>query len=266
MLYLINPQGAASAGTGRKRTAKRKKRKPSAKQIKARKAFARLSRAKAKARRLAASSKTRRKGAAVMAAKKRTKRRRKAVVRRAAASGRKRRTRRVRRSPAVRVQRRGRTVYASNPRKRRRYRRNPGLSGRGILSMVTGAGKDALAVIGGLAGTNFIARKVPFGEGNKAIEAAKKAAVAVVLGMVAGKALGRNVGEKVLVGGMVAVGIDLLRNVPQVGTALAGDDDLRYIARTGLSAYALPAAPMSAGMSAWPAPGVGGGDAAAYRH
>lgn len=260
MIYLVN----APSGAKRKRTAKRK---PSAKQLKARKKFAAMSRARAKARRLAASSKTRRKGAAVMAAKKSTRRRRKTTVRRAASpQRRKRRVRRsrVRRSPAVRVQRRGRTVYASNGRRRRRYRRNPGFSGGGILRMLQTAGKDALAVIGGLAGTNFVARKIPFGEGNKGIEAAKKAAVAVLLSMVAGKALGRGVGEKVLIGGITAVGIDLLRNVPQLGTALAGDDDLRYIARTGLSAYALPAA--APGMSAYPSPGVGGGDAAAYRH
>lgn len=259
MIYLVN----APSGAKRKRTAKRK---PSAKQLKARKKFAAMSRARAKARRLAASSKTRRKGAAVMAAKKSTRRRRKTTVRRAASpQRRKRRVRRsrARRSPSIRVQRRGRTVYASNGR-RRRYRRNPGFSGGGILRMVQTAGKDALAVLGGLAGTNFVARKIPFGEGNKGIEAAKKAAVAVLLSMVAGKALGRGVGEKVLIGGMTAVGIDLLRNVPQLGTALAGDDDLRYIARTGLSAYALPAA--APGMSAYPSPGVGGGDAAAYRH
>lgn len=259
MLFLVNP--------AKKRTRTRK-RKPSAKQLKARKNLVRLSRARAKARRLGTSGKTRRKGAEMAVRKRRT--RRKATVRRAATRRKRRVVRRAsarkRRPAAVRVVRRGRTVYASNPRRRRRTRRNPSFSGRGILGMVTSAAKDGLAVLGGMAGTNFVARKIPFGEGNQVMEIGKKVAVAIALGMIGGKALGRSTGEKLLIGGIVAIGADLLRNVPVVGTSLAGDADLRFIARTGLSAYPLMVGAGDSGMGAYASPGIGGGDANAYRH
>lgn len=167
-----------------------------------------------------------------MAAKKKAAKRKPA---RKATTKRRRRKTTGRKSPVQRLAR-GK-VYVTNGRRRRRsYRRNAVIRG-GILGTVTRVGKDAVGVIAGMAGTNFIARKIPFGDGSLAIETAKKIAVALGLGMAAQKAMGRGVGEKVLLGGMVAVASDLLRQVPTIGTALAGDDDLRYIARTGLSAY-----------------------------
>lgn len=209
-------------------------------------------RTKAKARRSTSPfSKTRRKGAQ-MAAKKRRKRR---VTARRASPRRKRRV--TTRKPGITVKRRGQVVYQGNPRRRRkassrRYRRNPG---GGILSTVMRTGQDALAILGGMAVTNLIARRIPFGEGNKAVEVAKKIAVAIGLGMVAQKAVSRSMAEKITIGGMVAVGADLLRNVPMVGTALAGDDDLRMLARSGMGSYPLPLLE-SQGLAAWPQPGV----------
>ena len=119
------------------------------------------------------------------------------------------------------------------------------------------AAKDGAFVIGGVAATNFIARRIPLGNGSVPVEALKKVAVGVALSMAVGKAMGRAAGEKVMVGAIVAVGMDLLRNVPVIGTSLAGDADLSFIRRTmsgyptslssGMGAYDMPAqAPVGA--------------------
>ncbi|MFA6118261.1 MAG: hypothetical protein WC729_30020 [Sphingomonas sp.] len=173
----------------------------------------------------------------------------------AKATSRKRRvSRKTRRTPAISLRKRGVTVYRSNPRRRvrRRVRRNPAF-GRGIMGSLMTAVKDGAWVLGGVAGTNFIARQIPFGNGTVPVGAAKKLAVGVVLSMIVGKAVGRAAGEKVLTGAVVAVGTDLLRNMPMIGTALAGDNDLAFIRRT-MGAY--PTA-LTAGMGAYVEPYTG---------
>lgn len=224
-LFLVNPPKKKAAKKSRARGASKAKKRAT--------------------RALSAKSTTRQKGAQM--AKKAKKRPAKAK-----ATSRKRRvSRKTRRTPAIALRKRGVTVYRSNPR-RRRARRNPSL-GRGIMGSIMTAVKDGAWVLGGVAGTNFIARRIPFGNGTVPVEAAKKLAVGVALSMLVGKAMGRSAGEKVLAGAVVAVGTDLLRNVPQIGTALAGDNDLAFIRRT-MGAY--PTA-LTSGMGAYVEPSIG---------
>jgi hypothetical protein len=239
MLFLVN---------GPSRTKRRKK------VAVKRERLAQKKRTKVKARRSASPlSKTRRMGAKMAVKRKKATRRRKTTVRRARPAARKKRRATARKRKPVTTLRRG-AVYQTNGRKRRRsVRRNPSFSAGGILSTVKRAGVDALAVLGGMAATNFISRKIPYGDGNRAMEVAKKVAIALGLGMIARKASGAALAEKIVVGGMVAVGIDLLRDVPTIGTALAGDSDLRYLSR-GVSAY--PTSMLSDGMGSWPQPAM----------
>lgn len=221
-LFLVNPPKKKAAKKSRARGASKAK--------------------KRSARALSAKSTTRLKGAQM--AKKARKRPAKAK----AVSRKRRVARKTRRTPAISLRKRGVTVYRSNPRRggRRRVRRNPSF-GKGIMGSIMTAVKDGAWVLGGVAGTNFIARKLPFGNGTVPVEAAKKLAVGVALSMIVGKAMGRSAGEKVLAGAVVAVGTDLLRNAPVIGTALAGDNDLAFIRRT-MGAY--PTA-LTSGMGAY---------------
>lgn len=231
MLYLVNPGGSRAERRRQvkaTRKAAKRRRKPTAAQLKAREAFARMARGQSKARRPSASIGSARRSGGKMAAKR--KRRRKVTAK--ARPRRKRRSARRTRT-AVSLSRRGRVVYRSNPRKRRRYRRNPGFSGAGILGTLTRAGKDALGVVAGMAGTNLIARRIPFGEGNLAAETAKKLLVALGLGMVVRRVAGSSMAEKVIIGGVVAAAGDVLKAVPVVGDALAGGDSLSSWAPAG---------------------------------
>lgn len=185
-----------------------------------------------------AHSQARRNGGMQMAAKKKG---RKPAAKKSAPKRRRRKT--ARKSP---VQRLGRgKVYVTNGRKRtRRYRRNPSLGG-GIGSTLMRAGKDAIGVVAGVALTNLIARRIPFGEGNRAAEIGKKLVVALGLGVIAKRAVGSAMAEKLVVGGVVAVANDLLAAVPVVGPALSGDDMIRA---ASLGAYASgPALPSGMG-------------------
>ena len=225
MLFLVNKP--------RKRKAKAKAGKGS----KARGKTARRTTAKGKARRSSSTIKTRRIGGS-MAARKKATRRRKTSARTAAPRRRRRRPATKRRSPVVTLRRR--TVYQTNPRRRggrRRYRRNSPI--RGIGNTIISASKDALVVVGGMAGTNLIANRIPYGDGSMGISVAKKIAVALALGMVAQKVASRDIAQKLLLGGFVAAATDVLSAVPVVGPALSGDGDLRALTR-GLNSYALP--------------------------
>lgn len=188
-----------------------------------------------------AHSKARRNGGKQMAAKKRAKKA-------AAKSAPKRRRRKTARKGPVQRLARGK-VYVTNGRKRRRarYRRNPSFGG-GVGSTLMRAGKDALGVVAGVALTNLIARRIPFGEGNRAAEIGKKLAVALGLGVIAKRAIGSAMAEKIVVGGVVAVANDLLAAVPVVGTALSGDDMIRA---ASLGAYASSPALPAGGMGAY---------------
>jgi len=248
MIFLVNkPRTLASKkkATMRKKTAS----KPSAKQLKARKAFARMVKEQAAARRASPSSKTRRTGDK-MAAKKKARRTasKKKVVRR--------RRRSTARKPAtLQLKRRGRVVYANGRKRpvRRRVRRNSPFTRSGVVGSLMSGAKDAAAVLVGMAGTNFISSKIPFGDGNRGIETAKKLAVTLGLGMVAQKAVSRAVAEKVVIGGIVAIAMDFLKDVPVVGGALSGDYGL------GLYYDGASNAALSAGgsMGAWAGTGDG---------
>lgn len=249
MIYLVNePRRTATIGRSARKLARR--RRPTAKQLKARERFARMARAKAKARLLLASKRKTRRTGGRMAAKR--KRRRKVTAK--AAPRRKRRVtgRRRSRVPALALRRRGVTVYRSNGRKRRRYRRN-GIGG-GIGRSLMSAGKDALAVIAGMAGTNLIAARIPFGGDSTAATAGKKLAVAFGLSLIVGKVGSRGLAEKVLVGGVVSAATDLLRQVPGIGGAIAGDEvaslssyaDVSALPSGSVGSYAGAADPMAA--------------------
>jgi hypothetical protein len=247
MIFLVNkPRTLASKkkATMRKKTAS----KPSAKQLKARKAFARMVKEQAAARRASPSSKTRRTGDK-MAAKKKARRTasKKKVVRRRRSAARKPAT--------LQLKRRGRVVYANGRKRpvRRRVRRNSPFTRSGVVGSLMSGAKDAAAVLVGMAGTNFISSKIPFGDGNRGIETAKKLAVTLGLGMVAQKAVSRAVAEKVVIGGIVAIAMDFLKDVPVVGGALSGDYGL------GLYYDGASNAALSAGgsMGAWAGTGDG---------
>lgn len=255
MIFLVNPSSRAE------RRRKMKSVRKAAKRGTRRASGPSLTRGKRVARPLSSASKVTRRNGGKMAAKKKVAKRRKVATRRKATT--KRRKRSVaRKSPVSRLAR-GK-VYVTNGRKRRRgYRRNARIGISGIGASLMRSGKDALGVLAGVAGTNLISRRIPFGDGNKAIEIAKKVVVAAGLGMLVSRFASRAMGEKVLVGGMVAVGMDLLRDVPMVGTALAGDEDVRYLASTGLSAYPMVGA---GGMSSWAGAGAAVDAAGPYRN
>jgi hypothetical protein len=265
MLFLVNPAPSRGARRRITKAAKKAAKKSSRRQGvagKSRGSSARGSKARTLARQLSASGKqTRRTGGKMAAKRKRV--RRKATTRKASPRPRRRKARvsARKRSPVQRLAR-GK-VYVTNGRKRRRsYRRNARIGG-GLMTTLQRAGKDALGIVGGIAATNLIARRIPYGEGNLAIEAAKKIVVALGLGMVVKRVAGAALAEKVVIGGMVSVATDLLGAVPVIGPALAGDD-VRSFARSGLSAYEIPGLP--AGMNAYPESGYGVADSASlYR-
>lgn len=238
MIFLVNkPRTLASK---KKKVAARRKtaKKPTAKQLKARKEFARMAKAQAKARRTSPSSKTRRTGDKMAAKKK---------VRRTASKRVVRRRRKARKPATLQLKRRGRVVYANGRKRvtRRRVRRNSPFTRTGIAGSLMNGAKDAAAVLAGMAGTNFIAGKIPFGDGSRGIETAKKLAVTLGLGMVAQKAVSRAVAEKVVIGGIVAIAMDFLKDVPVLGGALAGDSGLGLYYDGGANA-ALAAGSMGA--------------------
>lgn len=238
MLFLVNPGGGRAA---RRRVVKAARKVAKKKKVGA--TGSRVSSGKRTARRLSGmKSKARRIGGVQMATKrKRVKR----SASKATPTRRKRRKVATRRKTPVTRLARGR-VFVTNGRRRRstrRVRRN-GIGG-GILSTLQRAGKDALGIVAGVALTNLVARRIPYGDGNRGIEIAKKVAVAALLGVIVKRVAGNALAEKVVVGGMVAVANDLLSAVPVVGTALSGDADVYSLARHGLAAYSeLPAGGM----------------------
>lgn len=253
MLFLVNPGASRPV---RRRAAKAAKKAAKRKKVGAGALGVRPSRGKQARPTSTSSRKTRRNGGKQMAAKKKG---RKPAAK--TASRKRRRKVATKRSPVQRLAR-GK-VYVTNGRKRRgvrrrSYRRN---GVRGLGGTLMRAGKDALGVVGGVVLTNLIARRIPYGDGNRAIEVAKKVAVAAALGMLVRRVAGSQLAEKVVVGGMVAVANDLLSAVPVVGTALSGDDTVRAFAAYS-PAYALPS-----GMSAYDNSGFVATDpAASYRN
>ena len=279
MIFLVNPQ------TGRKPRRTRttrvhrggQKRKSSAKQIAARKAFAAKygnagSGEGVKARRTS-ERQQRRQQEGTMAQRKRSKRRRsmrrnprKVVARKRST------TRRKRAYHAVRAhKRKGTSVrsYHQNPRRRRHrrsygFRRNPG----GVVGQVIGAAKDVATVVVGKAATNYVSRMIPFGGTSKAMTAGKKLAIAIGLSMIAKKVVSQRVADLILVGGILGPVEDFASTLPVIGTALQSDTSVSTTAALGsYVAAALPSgdggrmSKIGTGMGAYvrPASATGGG-------
>lgn len=162
------------------------------------------------------------------------------------AGKRKRRRRRASASRPV-ARRRRRTYrrnapvsYAANPRRRRRYRRNP-IAVRGLMNKVTQAGSAAIGVMAGKAGAR-VGRSALKIMGGTPIGYAAEIGVGIAGGMVLEKFVSRNFAAMFLVGALVSVGEQIVKqfNIPVVSAALgdegegmlalAGDDDAsRYL-------------------------------------
>lgn len=214
--------------------------KPKRKKVKSRAKGASKSKTQKKARKSSAKNITRRVGG-TMAAKKKAKAK-------AKPRSRKRRVtkRRVKKSGSnITLRRVTGRVYKANGR-RRRYRRNAGFGRSGVVGTIMAGTKDAAGVLGGLVGTNFIANRIPFGQGNRGIVAAKKLAVAVALGMVAQRVMGRAVAQNMVAGGVAAVAWDFLKDIPVIGQSLSG-----YSQINGLGLYPTNLMPRN-GVGAYP--------------
>lgn len=145
-----------------------------------------------------------------------------------------------------------RTVY-SNPRRRRRANRNPGLSVRGIVGSIAPALGTTAGVAGGLFLSkqvdNLLARVGAIGD-NQWVRAAAKLAVAVGVGAAVSHRLRRGnrlvsrIGEGIAVGGVIAAVKDA---VPQAGAFLAAYDN-----HPALGSYA-ESPRLNSGLSAHPA-------------
>lgn len=113
------------------------------------------------------------------------------------------RRRRVSRTPAVQVKRRGRVVYNSNPRRKarrhRRYHRNPA-----ILSQVKQMAMDTVLVTAGGAVQRVAGKFLP-AMANPLLDAAKGTLVAVAVGMGGRKFLGNERARFLAAGAMLPV-------------------------------------------------------------
>lgn len=202
MLYFVNP-----ASKGRKRRAsKGKKKGPSRKQLAARRKFAAMARARAKAAKKKKRATTRRKPAMAARKRKRT------------TTKRRRRTSAKRRS-GVRLVRRGVTVYQGNPRRKRRggarRRRNPA-----IMAQVIGLAKDTGAVlVGGAVGR--VASNVIPSFGNPIADAAKGFAIAIGVRMFGGRMVGSDMARLAAAGAaQVPLKNLIVGFIPQAATFL----------------------------------------------
>lgn len=113
-------------------------------------------------------------------------------------------------------------VAVVNPRRHRRYRRNPGMfSGIGFNTETL---KTVGLTAGGFLGTpfleGFVVNYLPVAfTSNKYARYAIRIAAAVGLGYLAGKALGKEAGKKVAVGGLAYFGVGLIKDfMPTLGT------------------------------------------------
>lgn len=152
--------------------------------------------------------------------------------RRRSAAGRVKRRRRRRTvyaaNPRRVRRRRRRRVYAANPRRTRRrrrrsYRRNPVVSGGGIVRTLVQGAKDGLAVSLGRGVTKIVAQRIPFGQSTAVGQAGVQLLVGTVLAM-AIKKLTRSerVSAFFLAGAYSNVIQTALAPVPVLGPALSG--------------------------------------------
>lgn len=240
---------ATRAAHSTKRRAKRRT-SPSPAQLRARRAFAAMSRARSvsarKARSAAAhSSNPRRKGGTV--AKRRVKRRASTRRRRrrpVAANPRKRRRRRVvHRAAAANPRRRRRSHVRANH--RRRYRRNPGIGSgvKGVGGMLVQGLKDGFVVRLGGGLTKYVSAMVPVGTPGSVTQGAVQLVVGTALSMGVKKFMGPRAASFFLAGAAAdVIGAFIPNTIPVVGPILGGG------ALNGFGAY-VPAPRMGA----WPA-------------
>lgn len=144
----------------------------------------------------------------------RRRRRRRSV----ALNPRRRRRRRIVRANPVR-RHRTRRRHVSH---RRRYRRNPGFGGGGLLKgIIRGAG-DGLAVTVGSGLTRFVASKIPFGQSTTIGQSAVQLVVATFSAPLVKKAVGERAAAFYLAGAYADVIKKLAMPLPVVGPLLNG--------------------------------------------
>lgn len=102
------------------------------------------------------------------------------------------------------------------PRRRKSYRRNPLVRGRALEQM--------LLVGAGFLVAPMAANIIPFTPTTRLGEYIKKAAAVTVGGTIATQIFGKRYGNAVLLGGMISVGVDVLRDfVPAFGNGVFGN-------------------------------------------
>lgn len=149
--------------------------------------------------------------------------------RRATASG------RVRRNPARRSKKawhhkKGTFTYNARRRRRRsgrvtarrgrRHRRNP-IAVRGLVGQVIEAGKHAVVIVLATAGVNKVSSLIPIGGGSVPMAIAKQIGVGIALAALTRRFAPRFAND-VLIAALLAPAQTLVRQIPGVGTALAG--------------------------------------------
>lgn len=230
-LWLVNP------GRKRRHMAKTKRR-PSKKQLAARRKFAAMARARAKAARRVRSPKRRVRRRAVTRRAITHRRVGMARKRRRAAPKRRRRTsaprrmRSVRRAGGAAVSRQAwrASGFRRNPRRRRRYRRNPGFSARGIVGQVKDLGIGAGVGLLGMAAGRTISNMIPFGQGDPIMGFAKSTAVAIGIRIFGAKVLGNDLARIAAIGAMLNPTKDLLISfVPQAQQFLGASTGVMYL-------------------------------------
>jgi hypothetical protein len=216
-IWLLNPP----ARRRKKARMVRSKRRPSRKQLAARKKFVAMVRARARAAKA---------GKRVPNPKRRS----------AVATRRRRRTRpaarRRRQNPMASVRRRGKAVsqkrwrasgYRRNPHRRRTRhrivrRQNP-MGLRGIGGDVFTLAKDAVAVMAGQALGRTVTNLIPFGGNTPVINAGKGLLVAIAIKKFGRKAVSGDLADMLAIGALIGPLKDLIVSVvPQAGSFLSG--------------------------------------------
>ena len=219
MRFLVNPMASihragkpasikAWKASGFRRNAPKRKR-PTAKQLVARRKFAAMARARAKAG-AGSRARTKPKGS-IMARRKR--------------SAAKRRTTRRRRSTARRVfkanPRRRRRVVRHHAKRRRTFRRNPGMGG--MLGQVTTLFKESGVALLGMAAGRTISNLIPIGGTSPLVKFAKGTIVAIGIRMLGEKVIGRDLARVAAIGAMLVPTQQLVIGYfPDASTFLSG--------------------------------------------
>lgn len=125
--------------------------------------------------------------------------------------------------------RRGRRRGRVTARRGRRYRRNP-IAVRGVVGQVVEAGKHAVVIVLATAGVNKVSSMIPIGGTSVPMQIAKQIGVGVALAAITRRFAPRFAND-VLVAALLAPAQTLVRQIPGVGTSLAG-------APPGLGLYA----------------------------